>query len=57
MLKDIDGLFMTGTSPKLLPISTIGDMAFESASDAVIRALMKGYDDMLAEYIDKKRIG
>ncbi|MGE5677693.1 MAG: aminotransferase class IV [Pseudomonadota bacterium] len=57
MLKDIDGLFMSGTSPKLLPISTIGDMAFESASNPVIRALMKGYDDMLSEYIYKKRIG
>lgn len=57
MLKVMDGLFMTGTSPKLLPISTVDDMAFESASDPVIRALMKGYDEMLAEYIDKKRIG
>jgi branched-chain amino acid aminotransferase len=57
MLKDIDGLFMSGTSPKLLPISTIGDMAFESTSNPVIGALMKGYDDMLAEYVDKKRIG
>lgn len=57
MLKDMDGLFMSGTSPKLLPISTIGDTMFESASNPVIRALMKGYNDMLAEYITKKRIG
>lgn len=55
MLKDMDGVFMTGTSPKLLPISTIDDMHFGSTDNPVIKSLMKGYDDMLEEYIEGKR--
>ncbi|HYF82527.1 MAG TPA: aminotransferase class IV [Clostridia bacterium] len=55
MLGDMDGVFMTGTSPKLLPISTIDDMHFDSADNQVIKALMKGYDEMLQEYIRGKR--
>ncbi|KUO72502.1 MAG: hypothetical protein APF77_12005 [Clostridia bacterium BRH_c25] len=54
-LDNMDGVFMTGTSPKLLPISTIDDMRFCSAGNHVIRALMKGYDDMLDDYIIKSR--
>jgi branched-chain amino acid aminotransferase len=57
ILQEIDGLFMTGTSPKILPISTIDDMHFSSAGNQVIKALMKGYDDMSVEYIKKKGIG
>lgn len=51
MLREIDGVFMTGTSPKILPISAIDDMHFNSAVNQVIKALIKGYDDMLEEYI------
>ncbi len=57
MLGEMDGVFMTGTSPKLLPISTIDDMHFKSADSQVIKALMKGYDEMLRDYIKKKTIG
>lgn len=51
VLEEMDGVFMTGTSPKLLPISTIDGMHFGSADNQVIKALMKGYDEMLMEYI------
>ena len=57
MLREMDGVFMTGTSPKLLPISAIDDMHFDSADNQVIKALMKGYDEMLQDYIEKKNIG
>lgn len=53
-LGEMDGVFMTGTSPKLLPISSIDEMHFDSADNPVIKSLMKGYDDMLKEYINKK---
>lgn len=56
VLQGIDGLFMTGTSPKILPISSIDDMHFNSAENQIIKSLMKGYDDMSAEYIKKKGI-
>ena len=57
MLRVLDGVFMTGTSPKVLPISAIDDMHFDSGGNQVIKALMKGYDNMLSEYINNKRIG
>ncbi|MHB1391882.1 MAG: aminotransferase class IV [Clostridia bacterium] len=55
MLREMDGVFMTGTSPKLLPISTIDGMNFGSADNQVIKALMKGYDEMLKDYISRNR--
>jgi branched-chain amino acid aminotransferase len=55
MLTEMDGVFMTGTSPKLLPISTIDELHFGSAGNPVIKALMKGYDDMLEEYIENHK--
>lgn len=55
MLKELDGVFMTGTSPKILPISTIDGLHFPSGENPVIKKLMRGYDEMLAEYL-KMRI-
>lgn len=57
MLKEMDGVFMTGTSPKILPINTIDDMSFNSADNKTIKALMKAYDALVEEYIKKKTIG
>lgn len=57
MLREIEGVFMTGTSPKILPIRTIDDLHFNSAGNRIINAIMKGYDDMLKEYTEQKRIG
>ncbi len=51
VLGDMEGVFMTGTSPKILPISSINDMSFNSAENPVIKALMKAYDEMVAEYV------
>ncbi len=51
MLQEVDGVFMTGTSPKILPISSVDGRHFDSASNQVIKGLMKGYDNMLDEYI------
>jgi branched-chain amino acid aminotransferase len=54
-LKEMESVFMTGTSPKLLPLSTIDDMSFSSADNPTIRALMKGYNNMLAEYVKNNK--
>jgi len=53
MLKEMDGVLMTGTSPKLLPISSIDNMSFGSADNPIIKALIKGYDDMIEEYLKR----
>lgn len=55
MLGEMDGVLITGTSPKLLPISTIDDMNFSSADNPIIKALMKGYDDMIEEYLKSRK--
>jgi len=57
MLKELDGAFMTGTSPKILPIRSIGELHLASAENPVIKKVMKGYDDLLSEYIGKKTNG
>lgn len=57
MLKEMDGAFMTGTSPKILPISTIDDMSFSSAENQVIKALIKGYDEIISKYLKEKTVG
>ena len=53
ILRNMDGVFMTGTSPKILPIRSIDDMCFSSVDDPVIKALMKGYNDMVAGYVER----
>ena len=57
VLGEMDGVFMTGTSPKILPISTIGDMSFNSSKNPVIKALIKSYNDVVEKYIKEKSIG
>lgn len=54
MLREMDGVFITGTSPKILPISTIDDMSFNSARNPVIKTIMTSYNDRIEEYIKKK---
>lgn len=55
-LGEMEGVFMTGTSPKLLPLGTIDDMSFSSADNPIIKSLMKGYDEMLDEYVRNKKM-
>lgn len=46
--------FLTGTSRKILPISTIDNYNFDS-QNILLRNLMKWYDDYIYEYLDKHR--
>lgn len=57
MLKELDGVFMTGTSPKILPIHSIGELQFASAENPVIQEVMKGYNDLLDKYVRSKTNG
>jgi Branched-chain amino acid aminotransferase/4-amino-4-deoxychorismate lyase len=47
----IDGLFISGTSPKVLPVRRIGNTEFKSSSNEVIQRIMKAYDDNIRDYI------
>ncbi|MBP1760651.1 MAG: aminotransferase, class [Firmicutes bacterium] len=51
-LAEMDAVFLTGTSPKILPIKRVDDMIFASASHPLVIAVMEQYDDLVASYIN-----
>lgn len=54
LLKDLPefgGLFISGTSPKVLPISSVGDISFASVKNPVIQSIREGYDKIIDDYI------
>jgi branched-chain amino acid aminotransferase len=55
MLEDIDGLFMTGTSPQVLPLSSVDNLKFESASNPVISEIRISYEKLVMEYIESHK--
>lgn len=50
-VKDLDGLFISGTSPKVLPISKVDDIEFDSANNKVILEIMTKYNEVVQEDI------
>lgn len=54
-LTDIDGLFITGTSPKVLPIKSVDAIQYGSSRNPVITKLMKAYDDTIEKYVQSYR--
>lgn len=51
LINNYDALFITGTSPKVLPISKINDIEFASSSNAIVIDIMKDYNKIVEEYI------
>ncbi|MFZ5351531.1 MAG: aminotransferase class IV [Bacillota bacterium] len=54
-LYNSDGAFITGTSPKILPISSVDGKQLKSAENELIQRLMKAYDNMIVKYISGER--
>lgn len=50
-LNECDGLFITGTSPKVLPISRVNEILYDSPKNEIILRLMEAYDSLIEEYI------
>lgn len=48
----LDGIFISGTSPKVLPIRKVNGINLNPNND-LIRKLMKEYDDEITRYIEK----
>jgi branched-chain amino acid aminotransferase len=48
---EMDGIFISGTSPKVLPVNKVDDIDFRSSSNPVIKQIMKEYDKFAAEDI------
>ena len=51
-LKDISGAFLSGTSIKVLPISTIDGRTYNSSANPVVSAVRREYDKLLEKYIE-----
>ncbi|WP_434303315.1 aminotransferase class IV [Clostridium botulinum] len=50
--KDIDkleGLFISGTSPKVLPIKSVDEIEFKSSENKLILSIMEGYNKAIEE--------
>ena len=54
-LRNIQGAFVSGTSPKVLPISAI-DQQQISVSSSMLSAIMKEYDEIVKEYLNKRNV-
>lgn len=46
-IRDLDALFISGTSPKVLPISEVDNIKFESSKNEIILKIMKSYDKVV----------
>jgi branched-chain amino acid aminotransferase len=49
-LSQMESVFITGTSPKILPISCIDDLAFD-VSHPVLRLLMDKFDELIQNHL------
>jgi branched-chain amino acid aminotransferase len=53
-LSQFDSAFLTGTSPKVLPLRCIDEVNF-NVRHPVLRALGKAYDEMIASYLKNRK--
>jgi len=44
-VKDLDGLFISGTSPEVLPISKVDNLEFNSSKNELVLKIMDGYNE------------
>jgi len=54
-LEDFDGVFLSGTSIKVLPVSRIDNMIFKSSTCPTIVAIRDEFDRLLEKYIEKHK--
>ena len=54
-IENIDGLFMTGTSPKVLPIASIDSHRYNSGRNSAIKAVRDAYNELIDDYINKNK--
>ncbi|APH14981.1 aminotransferase class IV family protein [Clostridium sporogenes] len=47
----LDGLFISGTSPKVLPIKSVDEIEFKSSKNKLILSIMEGYNKAIEEDI------
>jgi len=50
-LSEADGLFITGTSPQVLPVSCVDNIKFSSAGNGIVRQIREAYENLVQEYV------
>lgn len=50
----LDGLFISGTSPKVLPISEVNELSFNSSESKIIRKIIKVFDEEIRKNINSE---
>lgn len=50
-IKDLDALFISGTSPKVLPIKSVEEILFNSASNSIVKNIRVAYNENIDNYI------
>lgn len=53
-IADVESVFITGTSPKVLPVRSLDDHIFD-VNHKQLRFLMSAYDDLIENYTRRKR--
>lgn len=51
-LIDMEALFLTGTSPNVLPINSVDQRQYDSAAHPVVQRIMQAYDNLILAYIN-----
>ena len=50
-INELDGMFISGTSPKILPIYLVNDVKLDEKNTIILK-LMKAYDDSINKYLN-----
>lgn len=51
-LVNMEAVFLTGTSPNVLPIKQVDSMCFSSAANPLLIKIMKQYDAIITDYVE-----
>ena len=54
-MNQFDAVFLTGTSPKVLPVKSIGDLIFDARLSSV-KKLIEHYDKLITQYIINQKL-
>jgi len=54
-INTLDALFISGTSPKVLPICEVDNIKFDSYNNSLIQSIMKGLDDAILNDINNTK--
>lgn len=55
-LHEVEGIFMTGTSPKVLPITSVNNLTFKSTNHPLINKIINEYNALIATYISENTL-